>query len=77
MDQAHDGPGLLIVADIDFLIQFIQFILSAPYLRVFELNKSILRNELPRPKVTSSDDLDTGVSRIHACLWQMCQQDLH
>lgn len=55
MEQSHDGPGLLIILDVDVLVQFIQFILSAPYLRVFELNKSILRYESPGAQVSSSD----------------------
>lgn len=47
--KAHNAPGLLIVADINSLVQFIQLVLFAPYLGVFELSKSILRHKLPSP----------------------------
>lgn len=58
MDKAHDAPGFLVVTDINFLVQLIQFVFSAPYLRVFELNKSILWHELPSPQIAPNDTLD-------------------
>lgn len=60
----HDTPSLLVVVYIYLLVKSVQVIVFAPYLRVFELDEGILRDEFTSSQVPAREGLAVCNRRI-------------
>lgn len=61
MFQAYHAASFLIILDIDVFIQLLQFVVFPPYLRIFELNESILGHESSRAEIPAKSNQSTDL----------------
>ena len=68
-EATYDTPRFLVVIDVYLLIECFEIVVIAPFLRIGELLKGVLRDKLPGSQVSAAYDLglDTlaGPDNVH------------